>query len=89
MWDRVYFVWGNLLEVAFLVGKVKYDTKLCESKQTGYPVGVHNDHFKDDDQSLENKIMMAIEFDCDFYEGQGCGGGCIMSTHFVYTLLDW
>ena len=52
-----------------------------------YPVGIHNDHIKDGDESLENKIMMTIELDCEFYKGQG-RGDCIMSKHFVYALLD-
>jgi hypothetical protein len=53
-----------------------------------YPVGIHNDHFKDDDESLENKILMSIEFDPSYDKAMG-RGGCVMGSHFVYALLDW
>lgn len=53
-----------------------------------YPVGIHNDHFKDGDESLENKILMSIENDPGNCKGLG-RGGCVMGTHFVYALLDW
>ena len=55
-----------------------------------YPVGIHNDHFKHGDDSLENKILLSIESDPSYDEGKGMGrGGCVMGTHFVYALLDW
>ena len=53
-----------------------------------YTVGIHNDHLKEGNESLKNKILMSVEIDFDYYIGLGCGG-CIMSTHFVYALLDW
>jgi hypothetical protein len=53
-----------------------------------YPVGIHNDHFKDDNESLENKILMSIEFDPSYDKAMG-RGGCVMGSHFVYALLDW
>ena len=53
-----------------------------------HPVGIHNDHFKDGDEYLENKILMSIENDPGNCKGLG-RGGCVMGTHFVYALLDW
>ncbi len=52
-----------------------------------YPVGMHNDHFKQGDESLENKILLSI--DSKKLSGRVGHGGCIMGTHFVYALLDW
>ena len=62
--------------------------KLHSYSMVCYPVGMHNDTFKDDDESLENKILMSIENDPGNRKGLG-RGGCIMGTHFVYALLDW
>jgi hypothetical protein len=53
-----------------------------------YPVGIHNDHFKHGDESLENKILMSVSNDYGNCQGLG-RGGCILSTRFVYALLDW
>ena len=52
-----------------------------------YPVGMHNDRFKDDDESLENKILLSI--DMKNWNGRVGRGGCLMGTHYVYALLDW
>ena len=49
-----------------------------------YPVGMHSDRFKEDDESLENKILMSIDT-----PGRVGRGGCLMGTHYVYALLDW
>ena len=53
-----------------------------------YPVGIHNDHFKDGDESLENKILMSIEFDPSYDKGMGRGGS-VMGSPLVYALLNW
>jgi hypothetical protein len=52
-----------------------------------YPVGMHNDHFKHSDKSLENKILLLI--DSKKLSGTVGRGGCIMGTHYMYALLDW
>ncbi len=52
-----------------------------------YPVGMLNDCFKDDDESLENKILLSIDMK-NWNERVG-RGGCLMGTHYVYALLDW
>ena len=62
--------------------------KLHSYSMVCYPVGMHNDTFKDDDESLENKILMSIHNDPRHSKGLG-RGGCMMGTHFVYALLDW
>ncbi len=55
-----------------------------------HPVGIHNDHFKEGDESLENKILLLIDNDPGPGNSKVLGrGGCIMGTHFVYALLDW
>jgi len=56
-----------------------------------YPVGMHNDTFKDGDESLENKILMSIiETDPGLEGSKGPGrGGCLLGNYFVYALLDW
>ncbi len=55
-----------------------------------YPVGMHNDTFRDGVESLENKILMSTTDIGCHTERKGLGrGGCIMGTHFVYALLDW
>lgn len=53
-----------------------------------YPVGIHNDHFKHGDESLENKILMSVSNDYGNCQGLG-RGGCVLSRRFVYALLDW
>ncbi len=53
-----------------------------------YPVGMHNDTFNHDNESLENKILMSIQDDPRHSKGLG-HGGCMMGTHFIYALLDW
>jgi len=62
--------------------------KLHSYSMVCYPVGMHNDHFKNDDESLENKILMSIENEFGNCKGLG-RGGCVMGTNFVYALLDW
>ena len=52
-----------------------------------FPVGMHNDRFKDVDESLENKILLSI--DMKKWNGRVGRGGCLMGTHYVYALLDW
>jgi hypothetical protein len=52
-----------------------------------YPVEMHNDHFKDVDESLENKLLLSIVM-MNWNERVGCGG-CLMGTHYIYALLDW
>ncbi len=55
-----------------------------------HPVGIHNDHFKEGDESLKNKIFLSIDNDPGPGNSKVLGrGGCIMGTHFVYALLDW
>jgi hypothetical protein len=55
-----------------------------------YPVGMHNDTFRDGVESLKNKILMSTNDVGCRQERQGLGhGGCIMGTHFIYALLDW
>ena len=64
--------------------------KLHSYSMVCYPVGMHNDTFKDGDESLENKILMSIIETDPRQERKGLGrGGCVMGTHFVYALLDW
>ena len=53
-----------------------------------FPVGIHNDHFKHGDESLENKILMSVSNDYGNCQGLG-RGGCVLSRRFVYALLDW
>jgi hypothetical protein len=55
-----------------------------------HPVGIHNDHFKDGDESLENKILLSIDNDPGPGNAKLLGrGGYVMGNHFVYALLDW
>ena len=65
--------------------------KLHSYSMVCYPVGMHNDTFKDGDESLENKILMSmIETDPQQGRCKGLGrGGCLLGTYFVYALLDW
>jgi hypothetical protein len=65
--------------------------KLHSYSMVCYPVGMHNDTFKDGDESLENKILMSmIETDPQHGRRKGLGrGGCLLGTNFVYALLDW
>lgn len=53
-----------------------------------HPVGMHNDHFKGGDESLENKILMSIDINSAKKKRLG-RGGCVMGTQYVYALLDW
>lgn len=52
-----------------------------------YPVGAHHDFFKDNDESLENRILFCLP------STQGCDasgrGGSLEDGETVYALLDW
>ena len=61
-------------------------TRLHKFSMVAYPVGMHDDHFRLDDESLENKILFTIpSFQKDFY-GRG---GSVVGDRFVFALLDW
>ncbi len=62
--------------------------KLHSYSMVCYPVGMHNDTFKDDNKSQENKILISIHNDPRHSKGLG-RGGCMRGTYFVYALLDW
>lgn len=50
-----------------------------------HAVGLHHDHFKDDDESIENKLLLTTT--CN---GLGADrGGSVQCDHFVFALLDW
>lgn len=51
-----------------------------------YPVGIHYDHFKDGDESLENRILLSFQ-----KVGNSCGrGGSVYGDdYYVFALLDW
>ncbi len=53
-----------------------------------HPVGMHNNHFRDDDESLENKILMSFDIDSVSHKRLGPGGSD-MGNKYVYALLDW
>jgi len=51
-----------------------------------YPVGIHYDHFKEGDESLENRILLSfpkVENSC------GRGGSVYGDDYYVFALLDW
>lgn len=51
-----------------------------------WPVGLHNDHFNEGGESLENKIL----FNLPSKKISGAGrGGSILKDQFVFALLDW
>jgi hypothetical protein len=55
-----------------------------------HPVGIHNDHFKEGDESLENKILLSIANDPGPGNPKLLGrGGHVIGNTFVYALLDW
>jgi hypothetical protein len=55
-----------------------------------HPVGIHNDHFKEGDESLENKILLSIENNPGSGNPKLLGrGGHVMGNTFVNALLDW
>ncbi len=55
-----------------------------------HPVGIHNDHFKEGDESLENKILLSIVNDPGPGNPKLLGrGGHVMGNTFVYALMDW
>ena len=61
-------------------------TCLHNVSMVAYTVGMHNDTFKNNQESLENKVLFCIPlFDKD-NRGQG---GSIIGLHFVFALLDW
>ena len=61
-------------------------TCLYKFSMVAYPVGMHDDHFRLDDESLGNKILFTIpSFQKDFY-GRG---GSVVGDRFVFALLDW
>jgi hypothetical protein len=53
-----------------------------------HPVGMHYDHFRDGDESLENKILMSVDIDSVSHKRLGHGGS-VMGNKYVYALLDW
>jgi len=54
-----------------------------------HPVGIHADHFRDGDESLENKILFSTSCLNQGSIKRLGRGGCIMGTQYVYALLDW
>ena len=55
-----------------------------------HPVGIHNDHFKEGDECLENKILLSITNDPGPENHKLLGrGGHVLGNAFVYALLDW
>ena len=55
-----------------------------------HPVGIHNDHFKEGDESLENKILLSITNDPGPGNHKLLGRGLhVLGNAFVYALLDW
>ena len=60
--------------------------RLHKFSMVAYPVGMHDDHFRLDNESLENKILFTIpSFQKDFY-GRG---GSVVGDRLVFALLDW
>lgn len=51
-----------------------------------YPVGMHNDHFHDGLESLENKLSIILYEVTTQISGEG---GTIVGNMYVYALLDW
>jgi hypothetical protein len=49
---------------------------------------MHNDHFRDGDKSLENKISMSVDIVSVGHKRLGCGGS-VMGNKYVYALLKW
>ena len=59
--------------------------KLNRFSMVAYPVGMHNDHFRNG-ESLENKILFTIPLPKCRSLGRG---GSIVGNRYVYALLDW
>lgn len=51
-----------------------------------YPVGIHYDHFKDGDESLENRILLSFR---KVDNSSGRGGSVYGDDYYVFALLDW
>ena len=50
-----------------------------------HPVGLHNDTFKEGDESIENKLLL-----CSLSDKNNIGrGGSVVGRRFVFALLDW
>jgi hypothetical protein len=71
-----------------LYALVTYFNNFHKYSMVCHPVGMHNDHFKAGDESLENKILMSIDINSGRNKRLG-RGGCVMGTQYVYALLDW
>ena len=86
---KVYDASDQTLEGKYLAFLDAFN-KMHSYSMVCYPVGMHNDTFRDGVESLENKILMSTTDIGCHTERKGLGrGGCIMGTHFVYALLDW
>jgi len=62
------------------------NSNACNSfSLVAYFVGIHNDYFRQNAESLENKIL--IEVPC--IQGRTGRGGSLFRSKFVFALLDW